>query len=173
MKKLFEILNKNNLTISFAESMTGGYLSYKLTKNSGASKVFKGAIIAYSNDVKINILNVNKQTIDQHTVVSRQVSEQLVLGLKKQIKANIYVGITGNAGPILQANTKKFNGYYTILFNDKLVTEEILFDSSDRIKNIKKTRKIIAKKIMKMIEDKDELQFRFNNERNPKSNKNS
>ena len=60
MKKLFNKLHKHNLTISFAESMTAGYLSYSIAKNSGASNVLIGSIVAYNTNIKLNILKVKK-----------------------------------------------------------------------------------------------------------------
>lgn len=153
MKKLYQILKRKKLTISFAESMTGGYLSSKLSMISGASQVFNGAIIAYSNLVKIRILNVSDKTINNYSVVSKNVSEEMAKGLIKQIPASIYISVTGNAGPKLQENTNKFNAFYTIIKDDTMITEEVMFESNNRLKNIKKIGEIITLKIIKILED--------------------
>ena len=70
--KLHKKLIKTKTTISIAESCTGGLLSSKLTSLSGSSKYFKMGLITYSNNAKINILNVSKKVIDKYGAVSPQ-----------------------------------------------------------------------------------------------------
>ena len=78
MDLLFEKLKEKNLTISYAESITGGLLSSNLTLNAGSSKVFKGSIIAYSNEVKEQVLKIPRDTITKNSVVSPEVSNLMV-----------------------------------------------------------------------------------------------
>lgn len=151
MKKLIELLKTNNLTISIAESMTGGYLSHLLTKDSGASNYFNGAIIAYSKDVKVDVLNVPETLITQYSVVSEEVAIAMAKGLKSIIKSNIYVAVTGNAGPNLDTGTNKLESYIAIIFNNKTDVFHIDFNSNERMENIKKTTNFIFKKLTKMI----------------------
>ncbi|MEF3254089.1 MAG: CinA family nicotinamide mononucleotide deamidase-related protein, partial [Deferribacterales bacterium] len=77
---LVNMLKDRRLTISFAESCTGGLLSKKITDVSGSSKVFLGSIIAYSNDVKISMLGVNPDTINQYGAVSAEVAIEMAKG---------------------------------------------------------------------------------------------
>ena len=97
--KLHKKLIKNKITISVAESCTGGLLSSKLTKLSGSSKYFKMGLITYSNNAKINILNVNKKVIDKYGAVSQECCRAMVENLSKLSKSKINVSITGVAGP--------------------------------------------------------------------------
>lgn len=143
MRKLVKELKNKNLTISLAESMTGGYLSSKITKVSGASKVFKGAIIAYNSNLKVNLLNVNSKTIDKNSVVSLEVADEMATGLKNIIDSDIYIAITGNAGPTLEPNTKNLVCYITILYNDKIFNHVEVFTSKNRFSNIKRIEKVV------------------------------
>ncbi len=96
---LHKKLIKTKTTISIAESCTGGLLSSKLTKLSGSSKYFKMGLITYSNNAKINILNVNKKIIDRYGAVSQECCKSMVENLSKLSKSKINVSITGVAGP--------------------------------------------------------------------------
>ena len=97
--KLHKKLIKKKITISVAESCTGGLLSSKLTKLSGSSKYFKMGLITYSNNAKINILKVKKNIIDNHGAVSQECCKSMVENLSKLSKSKINISITGVAGP--------------------------------------------------------------------------
>ena len=98
-KKIVKILTKKKLTISFAESCTGGLLSSTVTSVSGSSKVFTLGLIAYSNQSKTKILSVSKNIIKKYGSVSEQVCLAMLKNLNKISKTNISVSITGIAGP--------------------------------------------------------------------------
>lgn len=151
MKLLFEYLSKNNLTISFAESMTGGLLSYSIAKHSGASKVLKGSIIAYTKEVKNELLNVSNDTINEYSIVSKEVSYEMVNGLMNQINSNIAVSITGNAGPTLELNTSKLECYLTIHYIDKYYYIHHEFNSSNRLENIEEVVKILEQYLLNVV----------------------
>jgi PncC family amidohydrolase len=129
MSKLIEYLLKRNLKIGFAESITGGALSYNFVKNEGASKYFKGSIICYSNSIKTDVLSVSKETIEQHGVVSNKVSEELAFGIKKILNLDVAISVTGNV---------EKNGivFFSVLFNEKVFTNKILMPYINRKKNI-------------------------------------
>jgi len=97
--KTVQKLIKKKLKIAFAESCTGGLLSSSITSISGASKVFNIGLITYSNQAKINILNVNKNIIKKYGAVSAECCEAMVKNLTKISKAQINVSVTGIAGP--------------------------------------------------------------------------
>jgi len=88
-KILGEILIERKLTISTAESCTGGELAKMITSNSGSSNYFLGGIVAYATEKKIDILNVKKETVDQYTVVSEQVAQEMAKGCQNLFKTNI------------------------------------------------------------------------------------
>ena len=97
--KLHKQLIKKKITISVAESCTGGLLSSKLTKLSGSSNYFKIGLITYSNNAKINILKVKKNIIDNYGAVSQECCKSMVENLSKLSKSKINLSITGVAGP--------------------------------------------------------------------------
>ena len=151
MKKAFKLLKDKGLTISFAESMTAGFLSYSLAKYSGASKVFIGSVIAYNESVKNDVLKVDKSVIDKYTLVSKEVSEAMIEGLSKVIDSNIYVSITGNAGPTMEKNTTKKECYISISYNNNIKTINYQFKNNSRIKNINASKKIVTKLIEEIV----------------------
>ena len=98
-KKIVDFLIKKKLTISTAESCTGGLLSSAITSVTGSSKVFKLGLITYSNQSKIKVLKVLKNIIRKYGAVSEQVCFTMVKNLSKISKTNISLSITGIAGP--------------------------------------------------------------------------
>ncbi len=93
------MLKEMGLTLSTAESCTGGNIAHLLTRHPGSSFFFKGGVIAYSNEVKQNVLGVNLQNIENHGAVSREVVEQMAQGVRKLLKTDIAVATSGVAGP--------------------------------------------------------------------------
>lgn len=94
-----KLLKQKKLTFATAESCTGGYIAHQTTAISGSSAYFKGAVIAYSNEVKENLLRVKSETLLNFGAVSRQVAEEMVLGVKELLKVDAAVAVTGIAGP--------------------------------------------------------------------------
>ena len=92
-------LIKSNYTLSVAESLTGGLLSARLTSFPGASNFFKGSVTAYDTNVKINTLGVNKKTIKNHSVVSKEVADEMASNIKNILNSDFSISTTGNAGP--------------------------------------------------------------------------
>jgi nicotinamide-nucleotide amidase len=92
-------LTKLGRTISIAESCTGGKIAESITAHSGASNYFKGGIVAYATDSKIDILKVNPQLIKSHSVVSTQVAEAMAENVRQLFTSDYGLATTGNAGP--------------------------------------------------------------------------
>jgi nicotinamide-nucleotide amidase len=133
-KILGEILNEKKLTISTAESCTGGDLAKMITSNSGSSKYYLGGIIAYATEKKIEILKVKKETIDEFTVVSEQVAAEMAEGCQKLFKTNISLSTTGVAGPGKGEDGKEVGTvFYTIRVDDKVVTSKLYMPHLDRL----------------------------------------
>ena len=93
------LLKEKKLTIATAESCTGGYISKRLTDIPGASEVFLGGLVTYSNESKINLLGVNAETIEKCGAVSRETACEMASKVAEKMGADIGVGITGIAGP--------------------------------------------------------------------------
>ena len=86
-------------TLVTAESCTGGGIGAALTAVPGSSAVFKGGVISYTNQVKHEILGVDREVLDVHGAVSAIVAESMVVGVRNLLKADIAVSVTGLAGP--------------------------------------------------------------------------
>ena len=94
-----ELLKKKNLTVSTAESCTGGSIAARLTSIAGSSEYFNGGIVAYSNEVKMNLLHVSPETLEVYGAVSEQTVIEMVKGAMKALKTDCAVATSGIAGP--------------------------------------------------------------------------
>ena len=86
-------------TLVTAESLTGGGIGSALTAVSGASAVYKGGVISYTNEVKQGILGVPEELLEIHGAVSAPVAEAMAMGARKLLDADVAVSVTGLAGP--------------------------------------------------------------------------
>ena len=96
---LGRILKNNHLTLATAESCTGGKIAQLLTSVSGASAYFKGSVVSYATESKINVLGVSKELIDACTVVSKEVASAMAMNVQKMMQTDYAIATTGNAGP--------------------------------------------------------------------------
>ena len=94
-----ELLRNKNLTVSTAESCTGGSVAACLTSVPGSSEYFIGGVVAYSNEVKMGLLDVSAQTLEQHGAVSEETVIEMVKGAMKALKTDCAVATSGIAGP--------------------------------------------------------------------------
>lgn len=94
-KKLLE----KGMTVASAESCTGGNIAHEITRIAGSSSYFKGSVVSYANEVKINVLNVSSADIDVHGVVSEPVVQQMVSGVCKVMNTDCAISTSGIAGP--------------------------------------------------------------------------
>jgi PncC family amidohydrolase len=138
-RKVFQKLVQNGLTIGFAESMTGGFSAYQLIKNPGASKVIKGSIIAYSDQEKVRLLGIDPLLIQALSSVSKEVSIAMAKSIQTWLGADIGVGITGNAGPTVQAGTQEHVAHIAIIYKHEIIYEQIDLSKLSRVKSIKRT----------------------------------
>ncbi len=99
MKKLINILKNQKKTISVAESCTGGLISKMITDVSGASEVYGCGVTTYSNDAKMKILGVRRETLDEFGAVSEQTAKEMAAGSLGLASSDIAIAVTGIAGP--------------------------------------------------------------------------
>ncbi|WFB67355.1 CinA family nicotinamide mononucleotide deamidase-related protein [Chryseobacterium sp. WX] len=131
---LAEMLTERNLTISTAESCTGGELAKMITSVSGSSKYFLGGMVAYATEKKIKILNVSRETVDEFTVVSEQVAQEMAKGCQELFETHISLSTTGVAGPGKGEDGKDVGTvYYTIRINDHEVTSKLYMPHLERV----------------------------------------
>ena len=92
-------LRQAKLTVSVAESASGGRLAAAFTTPSGASSVFKGGVVAYSLDAKVKLLGVDREHAEQMNCVSEQVAREMAKGIREALNTDIGISITGYAEP--------------------------------------------------------------------------
>ncbi len=142
-KKILNKLIEKNISVSTAESCTGGLLAYSFVKNKDSSKVFKGGYITYSNEMKIKELKVKKVSLKNNGAVSYKVAEEMINGLYKKNKTKICISTTGIAGPGGSTLSKPVGLIYIgIRINKKKIILK---------KNFKGTRIQIQKKCVNFI----------------------
>ena len=98
-RQIQEALYKNNETLCTAESCTGGKISQAIIAVPGASQYFKGSIVAYSNEVKENLLHVSYQVLEEQSAVCEEVAKQMVVGACQAMQCDYAISTTGIAGP--------------------------------------------------------------------------
>ena len=149
---LHKRLIKKKLTISVAESCTGGLLAHNLTKLANSSKYFQLGLTAYSNQAKIKILKVNKNIIRKYGAVSAECCKAMVQNLSKISKSKINVSITGIAGPGGASKNKPVGLVYIgINKGKKLIIKENIFKTKKRYSIQSLTVKKVIKTILKII----------------------
>ena len=136
-EKVNDALRLRGLTLATAESCTGGSVASAITSVSGSSDVFKGGVIAYSNDVKMSILNVSRATIECCGAVSKETVEEMVVGVKKALGSNCAVATSGVAGPSGGTLEKPVGTVWVAIAVGDIVTTELLqLGNNPRIENI-------------------------------------
>ena len=150
IEELHKKLIKKNITLSLAESCTGGLLSSKFTRLSGSSKYFQMGLVTYSNKAKIKILKVKKNIIDKYVSVSPECCRAMVKGLSKISKSKINISITGIAGPNGGTKDKPVGLVYIGLRKrDKTVVSKNYFKKKER----KSVQNKTVEKCIKLIQD--------------------
>lgn len=94
-----QMLKSVDATVSTAESCTGGMIAHLITEVPGSSSYFKGSVVAYSNEVKTSVLNVDVNALNENGAVSQQVVEQMAVGVRALLKTDYSIAISGIAGP--------------------------------------------------------------------------
>ena len=149
---LHKKLIKKKLTISVAESCTGGLLAHNLTKLANSSNYFKMGLITYSNQAKTKILKVNKNIIKKFGAVSPECCKAMVENLSKISKSRINISITGIAGPGGASKNKPIGLVYIgIKTSKKLLIKENRFRSKNRNSIQKLTVKEVLNILLKII----------------------
>ena len=132
-EKIIKKLTNKRLTISVAESCTGGLLSSALTSVNGSSKVFKFGVVVYSNKSKIKIFYISKKIIKKYGAASKQVCLAMVKNVGRIFKTNISVSVTGIAGPSGGTKKKPVGLVYVgIKKGNKIEVKKYLFKNKGR-----------------------------------------
>jgi len=132
------LLIKKRATLSVAESCTGGNLSRRITSVPGSSAYFTGSVVAYSNDIKLNVLNINLKSLTEHGSVSREVAEEMATGVRDRFKTDYSISTTGVAGPDGGTAEKPVGlVWIAVASKEKVLSKKFLF-GGNRERNIER-----------------------------------
>lgn len=127
-KLVGNLLKSKGLMVATAESCTGGNIAHQFTLIPGSSEFFKGSVVAYSNEIKINVLQVSAEDLEKYGAVSLTVVEQMAIGVRKLMKADIAVATSGIAGPTGGTPEKPVGTVWiSASSEDKLLSREFRF----------------------------------------------
>ena len=131
-----DLLIKHKLSLSIAESCTGGLISKKITDISGSSSYFKGSVIAYSNNIKKEILGVSVNLLDKYGAVSKEVAIEMCNNVAMHFKTDIGLSITGISGPSGGSKDKPIGLYYIgLFFKGEIIAKKFVNNMNDRFLN--------------------------------------
>ncbi|MDS9947124.1 MAG: CinA family protein, partial [Planktomarina sp.] len=129
---IIRIAAKHQLTITAAESCTGGLVSAALTETPNSSSVFERGYITYSNAAKIDLLGVSDVTLQKFGAVSEEVACQMAKGASRVAGADIAIAVTGIAGPGSSANKPEGRVCFALFAGTLITTETINFGALGR-----------------------------------------
>ena len=149
------LLKQQRKTISTAESCTGGKIAEVISSVFGASNYFKGSIVSYATETKINVLGVDEATINKYSVVSAEVAKEMALNIKKIMKTDYAIATTGNAGPVKGDSNAEIGTVFIALATPNEVTiHEFNFGQPrDKVidRAVNKSLEILQKEILKNL----------------------
>ena len=153
-----ELLKKKKLTVSTAESCTGGSIAARLTSIAGSSEYFNGGIVAYSNEVKMNLLHVSPETLEVYGAVSEQTVIEMVKGAMKSMNSDCAVATSGIAGPTGGTPDKPVGTIWIAAgCKDKVITLKLEGDEG-RNKNIANATQNALQLLRKLFQNEENEQ---------------
>ena len=130
-KEIVSKLKELNKTLSIAESCTGGAICSKIVSNPGASTYFKGGVVCYSTESKVNILGLDSKIINKYSVVSKEVCELMAISVKNIYNSDYSVATTGNAGPEKgESNVAVGKVFISVSSDKEIKTYELDFEGN-------------------------------------------
>ena len=149
---VFNKLSQLNQTLSVAESCTGGYISHQLTQIPGASKVFVGSVISYSNSVKHHQLGVESTLFETVGAVSEQVVTQMVTGVRERLQTDYAIAISGIAGPEGGSEDKPVGTVFIGVSSAKTHVVNRFHFSGNRMQIIERSNNMALAMLLEMIQ---------------------
>ena len=131
MADIIKKLIQKNISITTAESCTGGLIASEIVKNPGVSSIYSGSIVSYSNEIKHKLLKVEEEVLKRYGAVSKECVEQMCKGVQKIFEADIAIAVSGIAGPDGGSNEKPVGTVFiAVLYKNELIIEKNLFKGS-------------------------------------------
>ena len=130
------LLKEKKLTLSTAESCTGGHIGHKVTSISGSSSYFKGGIVSYSNEAKMKVLGVQKSTLENYGAVSEETVIEMQKGAIRLLHTSLSISVSGIAGPTGGSENKPVGTIWMACGNKNQVRTKKIIAGKNRLKNI-------------------------------------
>lgn len=134
-----KVLKNKKITIATAESCTGGNIAHKITEVAGSSDYFKGSVVAYSNDIKQQVLHVAEDILAQHGAVSAETVEAMAIGARQLMRSDVAIATSGIAGPSGGTVEKPVGTVWIAVSTPHETTSRIYQFGTNRIQNIERT----------------------------------
>ncbi len=153
-QKIGDLLKKQGLTIACAESCTGGHISQLITANSGSSAYYRGSIVPYHNELKINMLGVKPETIEQNGAVSEPTVKEMAERVRELFGADIGIATSGIAGPTGGTEEKPVGTVWVALADGKETQTKLFNFPFDRESNIDLTANSVLNLVRQKLSSK-------------------
>lgn len=151
IKKIHKLFKQKGMTLSVAESCTGGLISHYLTILPGASTFFKAGIIAYSEETKKDILGVSAETLQHHGMVSKETAQEMAKKVRLQTKTEYSIAVTGNLGPDVIEDKEQGLIYIAVSKEGKTLSQELKLNEG-REANKKQASLLALRLLVEFIE---------------------
>ena len=138
-KAILDMMESMNLTLSTAESCTGGYISHLLTQQAGSSKVFLGGAVSYSNDLKCTMLSVSEETLYEFGAVSEETVLEMANGANTNFKSDYAISVSGVAGPDGGTDEKPVGTVWVAIAGQKKTISKKFHFGNKRVQNIERS----------------------------------
>lgn len=143
---------EKGLTIGTAESCTGGNIAHSITSVSGSSRYFKGSVVSYANETKVNLLQVSQESLDKYGAVSEVVAIEMARGAQRVLNVNCSIAVTGIAGPDGGTEEKPVGTVWICTtYNDKYEAKKYQLGKF-RESNILRATNLSMLQLLKMID---------------------
>ncbi len=146
------LLKEKKQTLSTAESCTGGNIAHKITSVSGSSQYFKGSVVAYDNSIKQNVLQVQELSLIKYGAVSKEVVEQMALGIQKLMQTDYAIATSGIAGPTGGTSEKPVGTTWIAIASPdgEVYTRKYVF-GTQREQNIRRATSVALNNLRKLL----------------------
>ena len=138
-KAVLDMMKKRNLTLSTAESCTGGYIAHLITQHAGSSSVFVGGAVVYSNQLKQSVLGVKPETLELHGAVSEETVKEMAAGAVRHFKTDYAIAVSGIAGPDGGTPEKPVGTVWIALASHDKVFARLFHFGNKRTQNIERS----------------------------------
>lgn len=153
-EELVNILIKHKLRITTAESCTAGLISSTIVNVANASSVFDMAFVTYANRAKVDLIDVNIDTINKFGVVSCQVAEEMAIGAKKKANSQVSIAVSGIAGPTGGTEAKPVGMVcFGFCIDNKIYSETKYFGNIGRNNVREKTKDYALYRVLELIKE--------------------